>query len=428
MHLHQIARITGARFKNLADKKVNRFIIDSRRAKEGDLFVPLKGNNVDGHQFIDEVLQKGAAGSFSSKNIGKDNVLIVEDTLKALTDVAKFKKDFIKTKIGITGTAGKTTTKEILSYLLSYFYPVYYTKGNYNNQIGLPLTLANIDKEYKYGVFELGASRKGDISYLTDILNQDVAVITNVGYGHTEGLGGFEGVLEEKKNILKYAKFKIVPKWLNLKDKNIKTFGYENADINIIDVKLSKNGTEGFLEYKGKQYKVSIPVFNKKILENIAISILIMDYLDIDFEKALKTLREFTLLEGRGRIIKHKNLTIIDDTYNANPTSVKVAIETLSALKGNKILILADMKELGKYSKEKHEEIGKYILNSTIDKVYLYGEEVKYTYEVIKSKKESHLLSKEEIAFRLKKEKEPCFVWIKGSRSMKMEEVIQLLI
>ena len=427
MNLHQIANITGAKFKNLSNNKVNRFIIDSRQAKEGDFFVPLKGNNVDGHQFINEVFQKGASGSFSSKNIEKDNILVVDDTLKALTDIAKYKKDFIDIKIGITGTAGKTTTKEILSYLLSHFYPVYYTKGNYNNQIGLPLTLANIDKNYRYGVFELGASKKGDISYLTDILNQNIAVITNVGYGHTEGLGGFEGVLQEKKNILKTADFKIAPKWLNINEKNIKTFGYENADININSVYLSKSGTNGILEYKGKKYEVFIPVFNKNILENIAISILIMDYLGLDFEKALDTLKEFSPLDGRGKIIKHKNLTIIDDTYNANPTSTKTAIETLSDLKGKKILVLGDMKELGKFSKEKHEEIGRYILNSSIDKVYLYGEEVKHIYEIIKDKKESYLLSKEKIAYHLKKEKEPSFVWIKGSRSMKMEEIIYLL-
>ncbi|EDP74250.1 cyanophycin synthetase, partial [Hydrogenivirga sp. 128-5-R1-1] len=165
----------------------------------------------------------------------------------------------------------------------------------------------------------------------------------------------------------------------------------------------------------------------ENILENIAISILIMDYLGLDFEKALDTLKEFSPLDGRGKIIKHKNLTIIDDTYNANPTSTKTAIETLSDLKGKKILVLGDMKELGKFSKEKHEEIGRYILNSNIDKVYLYGEEVKHIYEIIKDKKESYLLFKEKIAYHLKKEKEPSFVWIKGSRSMKMEDIIHLL-
>ncbi len=427
MYLNQVASITNARFKNLINKKVKRFIIDSRQATEGDFFVPLKGNNVDGHQFIDEVFKKGASGSFSSKNIEKGNVLVVDDTLKALTDIAKYKKDFINIKIGITGTAGKTTTKEILSYLLSYFYPVYYTKGNYNNQIGLPLTLANIDKNYRYGIFELGASKKDDISYLTNILNQDIAVITNVGYGHTEGLGGFERVLEEKKNILKTADFKVVPQWLNVNGKNIKTFGYEDADITINYVWLSQSGTKGIVEYKRKKYEVFIPVFNKNILENIAISILIMDYLGLDFEKSLDALKEFSPLSGRGKIIKHENLTIIDDTYNANPTSTKTAVETLSDLKSKKILVLGDMKELGEFSKEKHEEIGKYILSSNIDRIYLHGDEVKHIYEIIKDQKESYLLSKEEIAYYLKKEKEPSFVWIKGSRSMKMEDIIHLL-
>jgi len=137
MNLYQIAKITNAKYKSIQNKKVKRFIIDSRKAKEGDFFIPLKGNNVDGHQFIEDALQKGAYGSFSAKKLNKENILIVEDNLKALTDIGKYKKSFIGTKIAITGTAGKTTTKEILSFLLSYHYPVYYTKGNLNNQIGL---------------------------------------------------------------------------------------------------------------------------------------------------------------------------------------------------------------------------------------------------------------------------------------------------
>ncbi|RMA97865.1 UDP-N-acetylmuramoyl-tripeptide--D-alanyl-D-alanine ligase [Hydrogenothermus marinus] len=427
MKISQIAEITEAKVINLKDKDINRFIINSKETQEGDFFVPLKGTKTDGHNFIEDALKKGAYGSFSIKDLNLDNILLVDNPLKALTKIAKYNKQKIKTKIAITGTAGKTTTKEILSFLLSQFEDIYYTKGNYNNHIGLPLTLANIDKNYNYGIFELGASQKGDIEYLSDILNQDIAVITNVGYGHTEGFGGYEGVLEEKTKILNNAKFKIIPEYININDKNTKSFGYKNADILIKDINLTMEGTEGILSYKGENIKVFVPVFNKKILENVAISVLILDYLGFDYKNALKRLNEFTVLKGRGNIIKHKNLTIIDDTYNANPISTKNAIETLSNLKGRKILVLADMKELGKFSKEKHEEIGRYILNSDIDKIFLFGEEVKYIYDILKEKKDVFILPKEKIAEKIKEEKQPAFVWIKGSRSTKMEEVIDLI-
>ncbi len=429
MKLSQIAKITKAKANIKKDKFIKKFVIDSRQIQKDDFFVPLKGSKFDGHQFIEEALKNGASGSFSSKDINLENVLIVKDTLQALTDVAKYKKNLIQTKIAITGTAGKTTTKELLSFALSKFFDIYYTKGNYNNQIGLPLTLANIDKEYKYGIFELGASKKGDIEYLSNILEQDIAIITNVGYGHIAGYKNFDELLNEKLNISKPAQITIINE--NLKDyvnKKSLIFGYNDfCNVQILETNLNNDGTYGKVKLDNKIFEIHFPFFNLKIIENASIVFLIFKLLGLDIYKLPEIFKQFEPLKGRGNIEKIGNLTIIDDTYNANPNSVKNAIQTLNKLQGEKILVLGDMLELGEFSKEKHKEIGEYILKTTINKVYLYGEEVKYMYEVLKDKKQVKILEKEKICEELKNLNENHFVLIKGSRSMKMEEIIECL-
>lgn len=429
MKLSQIAKITNAKARIKKDCFINKFVIDSKEVSIGDFFVPLKGSKVDGHQFIEDAFKKGACGSFSSKNINLENVLFVNDTLNALTEIARYKKNFIKTKIAITGTAGKTTTKELLAFSLSKFYEIYFTKGNFNNQIGLPLTLANVDKNYKYGIFELGASRKGDIKYLSKILEQDISIITNVGFGHIAGYKNFEELLTEKLSIIEPSKIAIVNE--NLKEyinKEVLTFGYSQyVDAKVLESKLEGNGTYGKIKIDNKIFEIFFPFFNLKIIENSCVVFLIFKILEIDFYKLPEIFREFKPLKGRGNIEKIGNLSIIDDTYNANPNSVKNAIDTLNKVKGKKILILGDMLELGEYSKEKHEEIGEFILKSNIDEIYLYGEEVKYTYEILKNKKDVKLIDKAKISEELKKLKDNYFVLIKGSRSMKMEEIIECL-
>ncbi|HIE58901.1 MAG TPA: UDP-N-acetylmuramoyl-tripeptide--D-alanyl-D-alanine ligase [Hydrogenothermaceae bacterium] len=430
MKLSQIAKITNAKAKIKEDCFINKFIIDSRDVNIGDFFVPLKGSKLDGHQFIEDAFKKGACGSFSSKNINLANVLFVNDTLNALTEVARYKKNLIKTKIAITGTAGKTTTKELLAFSLGKFYEIYFTKGNFNNQIGLPLTLANVNKNYEYGIFELGASRKGDIKYLSKILEQDISIITNVGFGHIAGYKNFKELLMEKLSIIEPSKTVIVNEKLKnyVINKEILTFGYSQfVDAKVLESKLEENGTYGKIKINNKIFEIFFPFFNLKIIENSCVVFLIFKILGIDFNKLPEIFREFKPPKGRGNIEKLGNLSIIDDTYNANPNSVKNAIDTLNKLKGRKILILGDMLELGEYSKEKHEEIGKFILKSNIDKIYLYGEEVKHTYEILKNKKNVKLIDKVKIFEELKKLKESYFVLIKGSRSMKMEEIIEYL-
>ena len=433
MKISDIAKITGAKTHKIKDMNIKRFIINSKEAKSGDFFVPLKGSKLDGHDFIEDALNKGAYGSFSSKDIKKENILLVEDTLKALTNVAKYKRKSISTVIGITGTSGKTTTKELANLILSQHFKVSSTLGNYNNHIGLPLSLANCKTNSQVGIYELGTSQKGDIKYLMDILTPDIGVLTSVGYAHTQGFKSFEDIVYEKGEIFKDTKSAVLPDNLlpyyeaDLPPDYI-TFGIEeDADIVISNIKISIDGTYGEIKYKNEKIKLKIPVINEAIFMNLAAVSGILYHLGLNPIKNLTPAENFSGIKGRGKLIKTKHLSIIDDSYNANPLSVYNAIKTLSKLKGKKILVLGDMLELGDLSKKLHKEIGTIINRADIDEIILYGEETKYTKQEIKNKPVYHFTQKEEIIKKLQHEKN-AIILIKGSRGMKLEEVIEELI
>jgi len=438
MYLSEIAEITKGKLINLKkDKKVKKFVIDSRKAEQGSFFVPLKGENADGHQFIDNSIEKGAVGYFSELPLKISNGVLVENNLNALTEIGKHKRNQLSKVIGITGTTGKTTTKELLKLVLSQFYSVYGTEGNYNNEIGVPLTLSNIPENAEVGVFELGASKKGDIERLSSIVEQDISVLTTVGHGHNEKFGSFKDIVEGKGEIFLQHEFAVLPEFFLPYYEGLLidyiTFGNtEDSDIKILDVKITDEGTEGIIKYKKDQIKLKIPVFHKGIFENIAAVSGVLYGLDLNPISSLKVIEEnFEGIEGRVKNFKKGKFTIIDDTYNANPVSVKNAIHTLNQLKGSKILVLGDMLELGEYSKELHREIGKEILNTNIQNVFLYGNDVKEIYQILNGKRNVKLFeNKNEISDEILKLSDgtQTFTWVKGSRSMKMEEVVKNLL
>ncbi len=214
MDIKDIAKITSGRLINPEQtQKIEKFIIDSRKAQKGTFFVPLKGKNTDGHNFIKNALEKGSVGYFSEKEVSFSNGILVNNTLDALTKVGKYKRKSLQKAVGITGTAGKTTTKELLKLVLSQFFKTYGTEGNYNNQIGLPLTLSNIPENTEIGVFELGANKKGDISDLVNILEPDITVLTTVGDAHNEGFGTFKDIVEAKGEIFNTGEFAVLPEF-----------------------------------------------------------------------------------------------------------------------------------------------------------------------------------------------------------------------
>jgi len=426
----------GINIKNL-NEEVERFSIDSRTIKEGEFFVALRGKNFDGHKFIKEAIKKGAKGYITEKEQCKYfNGIKVDDTLEALRKIARYKRKKLKHLVGITGTAGKTTTKELAKKVLAPYFKVYGTEGNYNNHIGLPLTLANTPKDAEVGIFEFGANKIGDIAELVEIAKPDIRVLTSIGIAHTEGFGSLEGIIKGKGEIFMNSDKNVLPykllAYYNLD--NYITFGKEEeADIRIKNVKIVGDGTIGEISYKDKSIKLKIPIFNKAIFENIGAVAGILYYLGLDPIKPLKILESFQAVKGRGNTIKKGNITIIDESYNANPLSVANSILTLSEIPSYKILVLGDMLELGELSEEEHENIGQLILSSGIDTTYLYGDKTRATYKVLKGKRNVyHFKEMNRLLEQLKKEifsiKEPIVILIKGSNSMKMGELINKLV
>jgi len=438
MLIKEIADILSGEIINLRDpeKKIKNFSIDTRKLESEDFFVPLKGKNFDGHDFIKDAIKKGAVGYLTEKSQCKyKNGIRVKDTLKALREIGKYKRNKIKNVVGITGTAGKTTTKELAKKVLSQFFKVYGTEGNYNNHIGLPLSLANTPEGTEVGIFEMGANKIGDITELIDIAKPDIRVLTSIGIAHTEGFGSLEGVIKGKGEIFKDGKKNVLPyKFLPYyKLDNYITFGSnDKADIKIKNVRITEDGTVGEILFKGEKIKLKLPIYNRAIFDNIGAVAGILYYLDLNPIKNLKILEEFQPVKGRGNTLKKGNITVIDESYNANPLSVKNAIDTLAEIPAYKIIVLGDMLELGDISEREHHNIGKLLEKKSIDKVYLYGKEIKSTYNVIKGKKDVfHFLNKSELIDRLKDDikniNSPIVILVKGSNSMGMNEIVEAL-
>ncbi len=406
--------------------------IDSRTIREGELFIALKGEKHDAHDFVMEAFKRGGAGALVERDIpipeGKFCIK-VKDTLRALREIANFQRSRYKGKvIGVAGSAGKTTTKELIHHLLSHKEPAYRSKGNLNSQIGLPLVLANLDLDTKFTVLELGASQRGDVAKLTKLAKPHVRVITTIGEEHLQTFGTLEDVIEGNGEILMdFTKdsFAVLPVYLKDRFKipknRVLTFG-KGGDIEATDVEVSIQGVS--FTYEGKTFHT--PVISISLVENILASFGVLKALGYNPSDFVERLKTFKGAPGRMQVIRRRGIFFIDDTYNANPPSMKNALKTLAKLntQGRKIAVLGDMLELGKYSEMLHREIGKLSSELGIDLVLFYGKEMLYAYEeAVKSNKNRFYFNNSEdlINFLLKECREGNIILFKGSRGVKME-------
>tara|TARA_B100000963_G_scaffold319427_1_gene301291 strand:- start:1043 stop:2383 length:1341 start_codon:yes stop_codon:yes gene_type:complete len=390
---------------NIINKK---YYIDSRDVKEDSAFVCLKGNNNDGHKFINYVLNNfkktiviGEKNSKYTKNYRYNKrVILCNSTRKFIKDLAKIKRLVLNDRffIGVTGSSGKTSLKEILYSILKKYDSTYKSQKSFNNDIGLPFTLLNQNKISRYNIYEVGMNRLGEIDTLSKILKPNLAVITNIGEAHLGKLGSVNNIAKAKSEIIKnvtrngfiilnkdckfYEKFKRISKLNKLK---ILSFGQgTNATISfkIIDLDTLK------IKLRNKHFKLKLSNMNFNNIKNILVCILVLDCLNLNINFAKNIFKKIKSVRGRGNLVKiKKKISIIDDSYNSNPISLKNSIYEFHNLKTkkNKILVLGDMFELGKFSKKKHIEIGKYLKLFKFDRIYLVGQKSKQIHNQIKS-------------------------------------------
>ena len=454
LSLQEILKATGGRLINLCeDNKVlihpRQICTDTRVIKKGDFFVALKGEHFDGSDFIHEAFIKGAIGAMTEKLFLPpwDDFFIVQvrNTLKALQEIAKFyRQRFSVPIIAVTGSSGKTTVKELIARILSIRYPTFKSFGNFNNQIGIPLSLLNLSPEHKVGVVELGMNRRGEIENLSRIVQPRVGVITNVYSSHLGMLGSTLEIAKAKAEIIPFLNREKDNFLILNKDNPWSDFFYKLATCKVLTFGIEKEADFMACNIKDEGIKISFElVFFKKDRVNLTLNfpglfnvynVLAASGACFVFGLSLKEIKEgvesFSPLPLRFQIKKYTRCNILDDCYNANPDSVKIALSVLKKLKGGKkIAVIGDMLELGEYSSKMHESVGEFAASIKIDALFAYGE---FSPFVVEGAKKGGL--EESFWFKDKQEllrklsgyvKSKDWVLVKGSRKMKMEEIVE---
>ncbi|MDL1983784.1 MAG: UDP-N-acetylmuramoyl-tripeptide--D-alanyl-D-alanine ligase [Deltaproteobacteria bacterium] len=429
--------------------------IDSRTISANELFIAIKGNVYDGHSFISDLISSGVRGLIISKDEIRDPAgtdwqdkgivcVAVSDTTKALGDLASFNRRRTDVSVvAITGSNGKTTTREMTASVVSTRYKTLSTKGNFNNEIGLPLTLLDLKNSHQWAVLELGTNRPGEIDRLGEICIPDIGVITNIGFSHLEGLGSIEGVMNAKGELLK----RIKPKGtavLNADDSRVlylstKTsrkvlyFGLsEDARIKALDVNETTTGISFTLVLPEERIPIELRVHGGFMVSNALAAASVGYIIGLSSEEIKAGLEYFQPVKGRINIFDVRGVHIIDDTYNANPDSMEAAIRILSSLKGNSrgILVAGDMLELGEHAESMHRKIGAMSARSNIARLYITGEFAEAVANGAckedKNSMEIFIGAREEILEDLKKSLLPGdWVLVKGSRAMGMEKIVE---
>jgi UDP-N-acetylmuramoyl-tripeptide--D-alanyl-D-alanine ligase len=425
----------------------NKVSTDTRKIEKDNLFIALMGENFNGNDYVFHAIEKGASIlivdeiKFKVEELNNRGTIIkVKNTKMALGDLARFYRKKIGIKVvGITGSTGKTSTKDLVAAFLSGKYKVFKTQGNFNNEIGLPLMIFELSKEYDIAVLEMGTSNFGEINRLASIACPDVAAITNIGVAHIEYLKSRENILKEKMCITDFFKDKdslIVNcendmlKTVNQCDKfNLEKIGYdESYDIYAKNVKLTSETTSFDVVSKDKKsYRFTLNMVGEHNVLNALIGIQISRNFGLTFEEMEKGLENFNATSMRLEIINKNNFTIINDSYNANPDSMKAALEVLKGYSGaRKIAVLGAMGELGDFAKEAHTEVGKFakgkadILLTTGDFKECYEEGFKEGTMLFNTKQELM----EKLANMIKTSDT---ILIKASRSEKFEEIIKYI-
>ena len=404
MTLENIATVCGVYHGDPAKSKqeVTNIVIDSRKIEPGGLFIATKGERVDGHSFIRQVMEKGALAVVSEQELPDADFpyILVKDSFTALKQIAAFYREQLSVHVvGITGSVGKTSTKEMIAGVLSAKYHVMKTEGNFNNEIGLPLTILRIREEDEVAVLEMGISDFGEMSRLTQMAKPDISVITNIGQCHLENLKTRDGILKAKTEIFEGMNEhgKAV---LNGGDDKLRTVKlvkghrpyYFNDPSCYADHIVSHGifGTSCEIHMDGELIRAEIKVPGQHQVTNTLAAVRVAMLLGLDMEQMTRGIASVVPIAGRNRIIQEGNFTLIDDCYNANPVSMKAALDLLSLADTRKVAILGDMFELGENSDMLHSGVGCYAKGKT-DLLICIGENAKHIYDGAKEAGVAHI-------------------------------------
>ncbi len=428
------------------DKTIDSVCSDSRNLKNGDFFIALKGPNFDGHRFVEQASEIGCVAALVESQQAVDiPQLVVADCYKALGKMAALVKARVNPKtVAITGSSGKTTVKEMVAAILSRLGKVLATKGNFNNEIGVPLTLLRLKPEHQYAVIELGANHIGEIAYTTGLTQPDVAVINNIAAAHLEGFGDLCGVARAKGEIFEGLSSSGVAlynqdtpyahKWQwRLTDKTVRKFScVKEADCYSTDIRMNNKGFTSFTLHTAKgKVAITVPVPGKHNVCNAVAAAAIALEFDASLQDIQLGLAQMAPVQGRLNLINlPADLTLIDDTYNANVESTKAAVELLASYPGRTVLILGDMAELGEEARTYHQEIGEHALEQHIDNLLTLGVLSQSTSAVFEQDGR-HFSSRDllvkHLANLLKDEQQAITILVKGSRSARMELVVKAI-
>lgn len=439
----EIAALCGGKYTG-SDKNaaITGISTDSRSIGTGELFIPIVGERFDGHDYIQQAFELGAKAALSARSGDDGRIIYVGDTMEAMQRIARGYRDSLEVKVtAVTGSVGKTTTKEMIAAVLSEKYETHKNKGNLNNTIGVPLSVFGLEKRHRAAVFEMGMNRFGEISAETRVAGPDVAVILNIGTAHIEFLGSREGILKAKLEItegLSAGGTLILngdePLLWNLKGSaGFKTlyFGCENikCDFFASDIKQNDFESEYDVRIDGEPYHVRLPSLGIHSVMNSLAAIAVGREYGMEPEEIIRGLNSFENAEMRQNIYIKDGFKIIDDCYNANPESMLASLNVLSEIntRGRRIAVLGDMLELGDRAYDEHFALGERA-EMRCDAVFLYGENMKAFIDGSKGK--SRLFeTREELAKTLKGYAQPGDVILfKGSRGMRIEEVRKLFL
>lgn len=439
LRISEIAKACGGVYN--IDAEITSVAIDTRKIEKGCLFICIKGERFDAHRFIEEAFEKGAAAVMVSADIETDMPYVkVDDTAKQLLNLSGYYRNkFDIPVIALTGSVGKTTTKEFTHLVVNSKYNSIKTQGNLNNEIGLPQMLFKIDKSIEAAVIEMGMNHFGEIHRLAEAARPTMGIITNIGVSHIENLGSREGILKAKLEMLDGLP-KGAPLLLNgdndllssVRNDDYKIYFYAvegDADFKAVNITEAFNSTSFTVEYFGKKESVTIPVIGMHNVYNALAAFAAGILLDVEPKAAAAALGSYVPSGMRQRVVNVNGITSIEDCYNASPDSMRAGLAALAATQADKrIAVLSDMLELGEYSADAHCEVGKMAAEYKIDYLLCVGKDAQY---IVKGAEENglskafHFESKQALTEKLYEiAKAGDAVLFKASRGMKLEAVI----